>query len=207
MTYSRHVAIFVLWDAERRQALMENRTGYAPELGDYWVYPGGKVEDADYRAAHMPQEAAMLREFVEELPGVTPLEWIALSDRIEAENGWTTYPYVVYQWRGTPKETTDRGHALKWMSPNDIVQLPPGPTARTAIARLLQCECEICGALVKQEYMRHIKTYLASFTAEQRMRVQSRYSLVPYLACPTCFLPLASYANGVTDRPRVVLEK
>lgn len=198
---NKEVAIFVLWDEDTKTALMENR----PEYNDgeeYWVYPGGKLEEWE------TPEQAMLRECYEEI-GYRPLNWMENVTTVSGDNGWTCHVFQVAPCPPIAEvpSTTDRGAPLRWISPGDIVQLAPGPTARLAIAQRLQVDCEVCGALVKQEYMRHIKAYLSSFSAEQRMRVQSRYSFVPYLACPNCFLPLASYANGITDRPRVVLEK
>jgi 8-oxo-dGTP diphosphatase len=122
------VALFVLYDYARDQALMENRPEYINNEGDHWVYPGGKVEDGE-----MP-EAAMLRELHEELSTVKADSYVKLVGPVLGENGWSTYAYLILRWSGTIPEVTDAQHPIKWIKPLEITQVSPGPTATLAVA-------------------------------------------------------------------------
>lgn len=127
----KHVACFVLYDVLKHAALMENR----PEYNDgreYWVYPGGKLEDGE--SAY----DAMVREMRQEI-GCTPLDTGCeqLAEPILAVNGWTCTGFLVTAWWPifVPPRVLDTGAPLAWINPFAIACEPTGSTARRHLAR------------------------------------------------------------------------
>lgn len=144
-------AIFILWDELRGMALMEDRPDLNPEtkagLENYWVYPGGKVEEGE------TAEQAMLRECGEEA-GILPLEYQLLSDGenlrsyprpgtrqfAKSHEGWRAIPFVITKWSGdVPLATLDENKAnLVWINPLYVAKEPTNEyTCNVQIARLL----------------------------------------------------------------------
>jgi 8-oxo-dGTP pyrophosphatase MutT (NUDIX family) len=122
-------SLFILWLPEMHRALMENRPEYVENSGDYWVYPGGKLEPDETR------EQGMIREMQEEID-CTPIAYHYIGSGVGA-NGWKTHGFLVTAWEGiVPDETNGKQRSkLAWIDPWHIVDLPPGPTARVEIAR------------------------------------------------------------------------
>lgn len=131
MTDGKTLAVYVLWDAKRRVALMENR----PDLrrstpGQYWVYPGGKLEDGE-----RPVDA-MLRECQEET-GCRPLAWEILADDLVGRphpgnkyagvvDEWKVVAFVVTKWEGEPPQYSLDDHKARmvWADPMMVERDP-----------------------------------------------------------------------------------
>src|SRR5215216_4364895 len=90
----RPAAVFALWDGQN--ALMENRPDFVGNSDEYWVFPGGKLNERE-----TPVQA-MRRECLEET-GCRVLDWQYLGVGVGA-NGWYTHAFLVPSWRGEPNE-------------------------------------------------------------------------------------------------------
>jgi 8-oxo-dGTP pyrophosphatase MutT (NUDIX family) len=140
-------AIFVLWDAARRLALMEDRPDLKPGSDHYWVFPGGKVEDGERPAD------AMRREMAEEI-GCLPGRWVWLPGEMRSRpipgtrsfraghEGWRTHAFLVLEWAGLflPERTLDHGAPLAWRDITDLAGPGDGFTCNAEIASAVLAE-------------------------------------------------------------------
>ncbi len=118
-----------LVDGERRVLLQQRAPGRA--MAGLWEFPGGKVE-----AGERP-EAALVRELEEELGIAVEVAALSPAAFASADNDGRHMLLLLYlcrEWRGEPRPLD--AAALKWVSPDEMGELPMPPADEPLIPLL-----------------------------------------------------------------------